>query len=310
MVAPAQWYGPLNESTKIDEFGRLPDCELKSRVDALFISMGNNEGSRGYVIIYRGATAPASERDELAFGTMKRRFESFIAFRKYDPAMVEFIDGGFRDYGGLVVEFFLVPANGVLPTPTDTVEQPVLSLDTTFIAETGWIWFEDARIVKDEPEIVEEYEVTPPDPDTVDEYPAETEIGETEPAYDEESGYTEQERESIEPGTPEYDESQRAEFWEKLLKANSDARGTIVFYADDQEYDLSIAKSLIEDWLQRTAKNSGLDLTRVAVVYGGYRESLKAEFWFVPKRGEAVIPKPDARPLAEPAKSVALVGKS
>ena len=59
-VAAGQSPDRTAEGTKIDEFGMVPDCEFKARVDALYIGLGNNEGAQGYVIIYRGArSAPA-----------------------------------------------------------------------------------------------------------------------------------------------------------------------------------------------------------------------------------------------------------
>jgi hypothetical protein len=279
------------ESVKIDEFGKMPDCEFKARTDALFIGLGNNEGSQAYVIIYRGIRSAPGRYDDSVFDAAKRRFEWVMTFRKYDQSRVVIIDGGFRDIDSIWNEFWIVMPGAVPPIATETVARPTVLLTKTFLADRSWIWLEGAGFQSLEPEdtvddssIYEEMEALPePDLDPV---------SEAEP----EGVFEEDDEDSFFDSDPDDYIRIRSSYWEGLLAKNADARGVLIFYADPEEYDIGKAKLLMEDDLRKWVEKTGLDLKRVDIIFGGFRKSNDLEFWFVPKGGDAPVPTPETNP--------------
>ncbi|MEP6788590.1 MAG: hypothetical protein ABJB40_09175, partial [Acidobacteriota bacterium] len=95
------------ELTKVDEFGKLPDDEVKARVDNFYIQLNNNPSAQGYIVNY-GTPAEIAKR--------RAQIMKAINFRKYDTSRVTFVDG--PDTGaGVNTKFYLVPAGADIPTP-------------------------------------------------------------------------------------------------------------------------------------------------------------------------------------------------
>lgn len=99
----------LPKANLIDEFGKLPDDEVKARVDALYIALGNNPSAQGYIINY------GTDKD---IANRERQIQKAITFRKYDASRVTIVRGGPNPNGaGVWTKFFLVPPGADNPTP-------------------------------------------------------------------------------------------------------------------------------------------------------------------------------------------------
>src|SRR5262249_5179671 len=113
---------------KVDEFGKATHCDLSARIDNLFTQLNANPDATGYVITYNGADFLPSDYDR---SPMRQQIMKAIAFRSYESSRLVFIDGGFRET--ITTELFLVPPNGALPTPTETVPKPKMPKTKTFL---------------------------------------------------------------------------------------------------------------------------------------------------------------------------------
>jgi len=93
--------------TKVDEFGKLTNDEVKARVQNFYVELANNPSSQGYIINY-GTPAQIAAR--------RKQITNAITFLKLDPSRVTFVDGG--DTGeGPKTKFWLVPPGANPPTP-------------------------------------------------------------------------------------------------------------------------------------------------------------------------------------------------
>jgi len=93
----------------IDEFGKLPDDEVKARIDALYTALGNEPNAQGYIINY-GTDKEIAARE--------RQIQKAIAFRKYDPSRVTIVRGGANPNGaGVWTKVWIVPPGADNPTP-------------------------------------------------------------------------------------------------------------------------------------------------------------------------------------------------
>lgn len=93
----------------IDEFGKLPADEVKARVDALYITLGNNPNAQGYIINY-GTDKEVAARE--------KQIRDAISFRKYDPSRVTMVRGGANPNGaGVWTKFWIVPPGADNPNP-------------------------------------------------------------------------------------------------------------------------------------------------------------------------------------------------
>ena len=91
---------------QVDEFGKLPDDEVKARVDNFYIQLNNNPTAQGYIVNY-GTPAEIKKR--------RAQIMKAITFLKKDPSRVTFIDG--PDKGtGINTTFWVVPSGAVPPT--------------------------------------------------------------------------------------------------------------------------------------------------------------------------------------------------
>ena len=91
---------PNSTAKKIDEFRKIPDGELKARLDNLYVSIQNNPNSKGYIVYYGSAGLIAAQVN---------RIKTLIAIRKYDSSLIIFKNAGFDK--GIKTEFWLVSAD-------------------------------------------------------------------------------------------------------------------------------------------------------------------------------------------------------
>jgi hypothetical protein len=100
---------PPIKFTQIDEFGKLPDDEVKARVDGLYLQLNNNPTAQGYIINY-GTAAEIKKRRAQIMKAINRPGTS------YDPSRVTFIDGP-NNGTGINTKFYIVPAGADTPQP-------------------------------------------------------------------------------------------------------------------------------------------------------------------------------------------------
>jgi hypothetical protein len=74
----------------IDEFGKIPNDEVRARLDALFAGLGIEPNAQGYIINY-GTDAEITARERL--------IRNHAAMRKFDVNRITFIKGGANPRG-------------------------------------------------------------------------------------------------------------------------------------------------------------------------------------------------------------------
>lgn len=92
---------------QIDEFGKLPNDEVRGRIDNLFVTLSNNPDAQGYIINY-GTDREIAAREKL--------IQNHINFRKYDRSRVTMVRGGNPD-GVQNTKVYTVPPGADNPTP-------------------------------------------------------------------------------------------------------------------------------------------------------------------------------------------------
>ena len=91
---------PPAETRLFDEFGPIGGCDLGARIQNVFVELGQNPGTRGFVIVYRGADAlPAGQTEKLAQRQIKRiqneiKFECPPSLRSLNPRGMRFTSLG------------------------------------------------------------------------------------------------------------------------------------------------------------------------------------------------------------------------
>ena len=92
--------------TVFDEFGDIPNDEVKARVDNLYIALGNDPTAKGVIINY-GTAAQIKRR--------RAQIDGAIRFKRYDRSRIEYIDQ-ITD-GPINTKVYVVPAGVDNPTP-------------------------------------------------------------------------------------------------------------------------------------------------------------------------------------------------
>lgn len=91
----------------IDEFGKLPNDDIRGRLDNFFTELSNNPGQQGYIINY-GTDREIAARERL--------ITNHINFRKFDRSRITLVRGG--DTGaGPNTKLYRVPAGADNPNP-------------------------------------------------------------------------------------------------------------------------------------------------------------------------------------------------
>jgi hypothetical protein len=92
-----------------DEFGKLPDDEVKARIQNLYVELGNNPGAQGYIINY-GTDREIANRE--------RQIRKAIDFLRLDASRVTLVRGGANPNGaGVYTKVWIVPPGADNPTP-------------------------------------------------------------------------------------------------------------------------------------------------------------------------------------------------
>lgn len=279
---------------KIDEFGFLNECDAGARVDILLSRLQNEPSATGYIIIYQGKDVLPADYES---SRRERFIKNQLLFRNYDAGRIVFIRGGFREE--LSTEMWIVPSDADAPTPTNTVPAPVTPKNKTFLYDKNFLQTEEYYFYLDElilPSVKAQIE---------EKNRLVEEQLEVEKSNSGQSAFTEEEtaEENFELPKPTPEEIEEAKFvWvnEKfgaLIKNQKDSHGVLIFYADDAYYDVGKLQSLFEEGAQKIAEANKISVSKVQVVYGGYRGMVEVEFWMVPKKGKNPLPIVEGRPV-------------
>lgn len=94
---------------RFDEFGKLTNDDVKARIQNLYVEIGNNPNSQGYIITY-GTDKEIAARE--------RQIQEAIRFLKLDPNRVTMIRGGANAFGaGARSVVWIIPPGGEIPVP-------------------------------------------------------------------------------------------------------------------------------------------------------------------------------------------------
>lgn len=99
-------------------------------------------------------------------------------------------------------------------------------------------------------------------------------------------------------------ETNKAKFqWAKkkygdALAADPTASGVIILYADENYFDIGRLNNFVDEGRGIISSESGIDVSRIQVVYGGYRGVAQVEMWIVPEGQQLPELKPEVRDAA------------
>ena len=98
---------PPVRATEVDTFGKLPNDEVKARVQNFYTQLANDPTAQGYIIIYGTPKEIAARRKQIT---------NAITFLKLDPSRVTIVEGGDKGTGP-ETHFWLVPPGATPPQP-------------------------------------------------------------------------------------------------------------------------------------------------------------------------------------------------
>jgi hypothetical protein len=92
------------QAVNVDEFEKVTNGYVKMKMDYFYAELNNNPSAQGYIINYGIAK-------EIAI--RERQIRDALRFRRFDPARITIVNGGFR--GVVKSEFWLIPAGADNP---------------------------------------------------------------------------------------------------------------------------------------------------------------------------------------------------
>jgi hypothetical protein len=99
---------PNPEFVKIDEFGKLPNDDIRGRLDTFFAELSNNPNNQGYIILY-GTEKEMSAREKL--------ITNHINFRNFDRSRITIVRGGVHPDGTVYTKLYRIPPGAENPAP-------------------------------------------------------------------------------------------------------------------------------------------------------------------------------------------------
>ena len=92
----------------IDEFGRMPNDDIRGRLDTFFAELSNNPDSQGYIILY-GTDREITARERL--------ITNHINFRNFDRSRITIVRGGTHPDGTVYTKLYRIPPGAENPAP-------------------------------------------------------------------------------------------------------------------------------------------------------------------------------------------------
>jgi hypothetical protein len=97
------------EPILVDEFGKLENDVIRTRLDSpFFVELANNPNDRGYIINY-GTPREVAARERL--------IQNHMRLRRIDPSRVTFVNGGASTTGEPYTKLYRIPEGAGDPTP-------------------------------------------------------------------------------------------------------------------------------------------------------------------------------------------------
>lgn len=289
------------KAEKIDEFGRIGNCDNSARLDNFLVQLLNQPSFTGVIIIYKSVKVlPGNEF------SYERTYRNHFAYRNFDSSRIEIIDGGFRE--DFATEIWLVPPGASKPQPSESLPKPELPTNKTFLFDVNSVeqrFYDTLEVgIFDTNTYLYEFILPTVKAEREAEQKALEEQWKSEDSEEPQTIEEETEIEPEKPKTPEEIEEEKF-FWTnekfgEVIKNLKDASGAIIFYADDQVYDIARLQIFIGEGRDKIAKSSGISSAKIRILFGGYRSSVEAEFWIMPKNGAFPTPTPEERPVEEP----------
>lgn len=308
----------------LDEYGMVGECDFGGRLDTFLAELSQKPDHQGYIINYKSAAELLDERDSFA---REKAMTNHIAFRNFDSSRITIVRGGYRsEYS---TELWLIPPGAEPPPPSRTVPEPRIQDESTFLfAKTALLDMDAEQLqgfviasireqeAAEHAEALREMEAEQGLDDKSEasilgdeDLAAESkisELGGDRPEADSDGTKGNNETDYIDERSEEDKEAERFEWADvglgRFLTTRKKASGVMIFYADDERYDISKIRSFIEKGRDRLAEQAQVSGTKLSIVFGGYREYPEVEFWFVPTKGKAPAASPEERPVeaAEP----------
>ncbi|HLA96020.1 MAG TPA: hypothetical protein VK612_09880, partial [Pyrinomonadaceae bacterium] len=92
----------------IDEFGKLPNDDIRGKLDVFFAELSNNPANQGYIINY-GTPKEVAAREKI--------ITNHIAFRRFDRSRITLVNGGTSASGEVNTKLYRVPPGADNPAP-------------------------------------------------------------------------------------------------------------------------------------------------------------------------------------------------
>lgn len=99
---------PRPDPILVDEFGAMPDDDIRGRLDVFFAELANNPNNQGYIINY-GTPAQIARRERL--------ITNHINFRGVDRSRITLVNGGASPDGPPTTRLYRIPPGADNPTP-------------------------------------------------------------------------------------------------------------------------------------------------------------------------------------------------
>jgi hypothetical protein len=269
------------KAIKVDEFPPLEECDSKLRWEFLLDELDKYPNAKIYAIGYQKIDAlPGDYGSPLIF----RSVENAFRFLRIDQSKVKLVFGGFRKKEG--GELWIVPNGAEEPQPTDILPKPEIPTDRTFLFGKKYL--------------INYY--------LEEQAPFEFLLNSTQKEHLEMENEIEEENKkdgitdstSVETETLSKEEIEEAKFFWKpsnfgeFLKNQKDLTGIIIFYGDEEYYDIQAIHTHLVEGRERIAQESQISTDRIKIIYGGYRGRVEADFWVVPKAGQSPKPTQDS----------------
>jgi len=252
----------ITQTTKYDEFGDISEKEFGPELKKFSDFLTANNNLQGYVIFYNSFNGTPFKQTSFFAGRKIASYAKYFS-HGYDPPRVTYLQPGMREH--ITTELWAVPPGGIFPQPKDSIPSRRDSRYKLELLGTSRLQLQEARLKKVD---------QTPEPDTNQDHSR---------LMSESSG-----------------NDSEAELWEVLGKDKTWS-AVLIFYADDTEFDIQKSDQIIRAQLQKSVPNTGVELGRVKVIYGGYRAETEIEMWIVPENGIEPEPMPDEK-IEEPSR--------
>ncbi len=252
---------------------------------------------QGYVINYLATDMLPDDREK--FGREKMIVEH-IAFRRFDHSRLTIVRGGFRP--DMATELWLIPPGVQPPEPSGTVPEPKVPENKTFLFARNLIYSPVEENLLDEFVLFSVKEREKAEFAAIE---AEEQSGTTNEMDDQDSSMAPDEGlVVVDERTPKERDEDRFQWANtgigRLLVLRKNDKGILIFYADDQRYDIGKLRQFVEQGRNLLAEHAPIRAARMRIEFGGYRDEPQVEFWVMPTKGKAPVAKPDERPAEQP----------